>query len=185
MRMRNGTRTRVGSGSQRATRTKFRIRSVPPRSRTGEREWKTGNLRSRSSERQTPHRRQTATAVLTMMRYPNGLCALVFSTYFLSWLKVSKQLILKALTGRYLIIVKAINVYSLYSNSSQTRLHRPKTLMSFWSSSTKECLCGLAFWFMHSPLRYGPKCKETVGIGSLKLRNPKSMPFDRFFGKTN
>ena len=79
MRMRNGTRTRVGSGSQRATRTKFRIRSVPPRSRTGEREWKTGNLRSRSSERQTPHRRQTATAVLTMMRYPNGHCALVFS----------------------------------------------------------------------------------------------------------
>ena len=115
MRMRNGTRTRVGSGSQRATRTKFRIRSVPPRSRTGEREWKTGNPRSRSSERQTPHRRQTATAVLTMMRYPN--CTLVFSTYFLSWLKVSKQLILKALNWRYLIIVKAINVYSLYSNS--------------------------------------------------------------------
>ena len=34
-------------------------------------------------------------------------------------------------------------------------------------------------------LRYGPKCKETVGIGSLKERNPKSMPFDRFFGDNN
>ena len=38
---------------------------------------------------------------------------------------------------------------------------------------------------MHSPLRYGPKCKEKVGIGSLKERNPKSMTFDRFFGETN
>ena len=38
---------------------------------------------------------------------------------------------------------------------------------------------------MHSPLRYGSKCKETEGIGSLKERNPKSMPLDRFFGKTN
>ena len=53
------------------------------------------------------------------------------------------------------------------------RRHRPKTLMSFWSSPTKECLCGLAFWFMHSPLRYGPKCKETVGIGSLKKKKSK------------
>ena len=25
--------------------------------------------------------------------------------------------------------------------------------MSFWSSTAKDCLCGLAFWFMHSPLR--------------------------------
>ena len=38
---------------------------------------------------------------------------------------------------------------------------------------------------MHSPLRYGPKCKETVGIGSLKERNPKSIPFDRFLGEAN
>ena len=73
----------------------------------------------------------------------------------------------------------------MYLISSQTRPHRPKTLMSFWSSTTKECLCGVAFWFMHSPLRYGPKCKETVDIGSLKERNPKSMPFNRFFGETN
>ena len=38
---------------------------------------------------------------------------------------------------------------------------------------------------MHSPVIYGPKCKETVLIGSLKERNPKSMPFDRFLGETN
>ena len=34
--------------------------------------------------------------------------------------------------------------------------------MSFWSSTAKDCLCGLAFWFMHSPLSYGPKRKETI-----------------------
>ena len=33
----------------------------------------------------------------------------------------------------------------------------PKPL--FWSPITKVYLCGLAFWSLHSPLRYGLKCK--------------------------
>ena len=31
--------------------------------------------------------------------------------------------------------------------------------MPFWSPRTKVYLCGLAFWSLHSPLRYGLKCK--------------------------
>ena len=31
--------------------------------------------------------------------------------------------------------------------------------MPFWSPITRDYLCGLAFRLMHSPLRYGPKCK--------------------------
>ena len=31
--------------------------------------------------------------------------------------------------------------------------------MPFWSPITRDYLCGLAFWLMHSPLRYGPKFK--------------------------
>ena len=48
----------------------------------------------------------------------------------------------------------------MYSNSSDTKKHRPKTLMSFCSTTTKDGLCGLAFWFMHSTVRYVPNEKR-------------------------
>ena len=40
----------------------------------------------------------------------------------------------------------------LYSKTSETKRHRPKTHMSFWSPTIDDGLCGLDFWFMHSPL---------------------------------
>ena len=57
---------------------------------------------------------------------------------------------------------KAINEkspHALYPNSSETKRCRLKTNIPFGSPTTKVYSCGLACWFLQSPLIYGPERK--------------------------